>query len=223
MSTGLTTYSSTDVLDAATMRQHIADIETWVNDGMEVGDIYAANPWIRAQHIQRQVGFGAPAPRVEGVSRDVHYRCQPSNDVGKASMHHNVGSEDDWHAVWGLGKTFKSPRTQYATIEASFFAFDFGGANVTEDNAESASLLVATFGLFVNGSRLAGTRRTLYATINGAPAGFKQISMVGYATLGVGVNHIHIGIQPVISGGTSSDGKHIFVLSRSISTDADVL
>ena len=117
-------------------------LQDFINKGIKVPDISTpTGGWVDVHHIYRPDFYGSPAPRVEGVSGDTHYR-ETGAGLDKRSIHHATamsgsfpdtgrdGSRDDagWVYVRGLAATFRvdEDNTPF-TVMTTFEAFEQGG------------------------------------------------------------------------------------------------
>ena len=156
---------SGDQVDVGYFDDAYEGMQNYVNYGIESSDLQGTGTsssssdkrWGKTQHIFKSEFYGAPSPRMEGVSCLVYHR-HVDHGTEKRSIHHSQATEDDWVWVPGLVSTVKvTPpyerainnatseanffaRDQVATILTSFYAFDMGGSGSEDGENVQASL-----------------------------------------------------------------------------------
>ena len=183
-------YNTIEVSD---FTDHWNEMQCFLNGNITSSDI-STTPWVETYHMKPMRFFGSPAPRVEAISGDVHYRRE------KTSSHLYAGQGEIFMAIAGLATTIhvappfidQQPR---ALVRCSFFAEESG--NTTAEEPESNDL--CEFALLAKHGNapseiIDGSRRTLYQEEDGKFYGGKNFSIINIVRLSVGVNHIYVGV-----------------------------
>lgn len=77
MPLSLTNFTSGSLITSSGVIDRIASVEDFVNGGTDVNDFTTA--WISTDLIVRPEFYSFPAPRMQGVSADVHHRQKAGN------------------------------------------------------------------------------------------------------------------------------------------------
>ena len=188
----------------STFSSHWNEMQRVLNGGISSSDI-STTPWVETYHLKPMRFYGSPAPRVESVSGDVHYRFERT-----MSMLYD-GQGEDFMPIHGLATTIHvappfndTPVT--GLVRCNFFAEESDGSPV--HNPEGRD--ICDFGLMVlqgNGTPqfISGSLRSLFQEKDGTYVGKKNISIINRVNLSVGINHVYIGIR--FSEGTSGRGR----------------
>ena len=184
-------YRTVSVSEFAT---HWNEMQCFLNGNITSSDI-STTPWVETYHMKPIRFFGSPAPRIEAISGDIHYRRE------KVTSHLYFGQGEDFMPISGLASTIHvAPpfldESVMCIVKCCFFAEESG--NRFEETPEGNDL--CDFGLFVvrgNGNiqQIPGTNRTLYQEQDGEFYGNKNISIISSVRLSVGVNHIYVGVR----------------------------
>jgi hypothetical protein len=197
---------SAGVITAANVNTVTKEIERVVNGGIESSDL-KSSAWVDSTHIRPPRFFGAPAPRVEFASGDVHYREGFGQDKAFISYHRSSEADaEDWRPIEGLATTVHvSPSipTQDVTcnIFASFFAQELDGNDATVGTAiTQEKFQLCDFALFIvrgdtDPSYIQGTKRWLYRKHSGCRIGTKNHNIITQVDLVEGVNHIYVALR----------------------------
>tara|TARA_R110001606_G_C15346249_1_gene647087 strand:+ start:129 stop:974 length:846 start_codon:yes stop_codon:yes gene_type:complete len=194
--------------------------ETYLNKAINVGtdfviDHTTAHPIVKTRHIYKPDFYESASRRTEAVSSETYYRQVPFG-VENLSFHHpNAGSktvdsetaknaESGWAPVRNMGATFTVEESGTpSTILCSFYAYEMGGAlspwgSGQEDNdgefpGKLEERWCAEFALFVDGTRIEGTERYLYASTSWQHMhARKQFSFIASRTLSAGIHHVAV-------------------------------
>jgi hypothetical protein len=222
MGTSLTTISAATTADAADIKDRIATIEGYLNGGIAVADLDATE-WVDYTHIFKPDFYGSPAPRMEAVSRDEHYRYTDGARSNQAVFHSDM-IVDKPIAIPGLCATIRNPyqTDKRCIFVASWYAYEAGGSDTSSEGVEAG-----TFSVRKDGTAVAGTSRSLYNTGGYDPVGRKQFSAVTSFLLTPGTHNVGVYYTPNAASFTtvSTDMffsyrapniKHVFVRARSM-------
>ena len=222
----LTDFNNGDVVKASDVEQRVAAAEDFVNGGTEVGDF--STSWISTDLIVRPEFYGAPAPRMQGVSADVHHRHTPGNIEDSVIFYEDLS--DLFIPVPGLALTFHLPEDARIYVMCNFQTFESGafGKNrspttVLEDK------LVATYRMFVDSDGIQSTDREVYANTDGTGTASsvnagtdtlsrKNHSMVYHHTSTLSAGTHSVCVKMKINGDTNTTRKfgRIFVTRRNL-------
>jgi hypothetical protein len=211
MSTALVVFAPGAIISATTLRTVIADVETYINEGIVAAD-RKTTPWLGPNHVYRPDFFGAPDPHTSLVSGESYFRLKSQDNEKRVFFSSNVNTSS-WMQVPGLCATIQVPQSLRAgtwwyrlNLFASFYAYEYGGYGVAGpvvSRCDESQNLAATFGLFSGGlanAGLQGTLRYLYkgsqtSVLNqGAWYTRKQMSMA-YASVAVtGSDTVDVGV-----------------------------
>ena len=197
-------------------------VQDFLNGGIEVTDVGSSGTTlISPREITKPEFYGAPAPRVECISGDVHYRsrCQ----LSESTIVHNEMTTN-FVPIPGMSATFfvdpqSSSGVCQGILTATFNAVEGflnvstatknkrGGATATtlqHGIHEDTESICAEFAAFVNGNRVPGTRRFLHSSFtidrltfnNQNDFTYKQISISCIVPLKQGANNVSIRVKP---------------------------
>ena len=210
-------YNTIEVADLAS---HWQSMQCYLNGEMSASDI-STTPWVETFHMKPMRFFGSPAPRIEAVSGDVHYRFDDSLSFLYASQ------GEDFMPVSGLAVTLHvAPpyldQACSALVRCCFLAEEVGS---NRDANPPETYDVCDFAIFViqgNGHPqiIDGSLRTLYSRKAGTYIGKKNINMINRVPLSVGVNHVYVGVR--FSAATLSKGR-AHILRKSMVVDVKYL
>jgi hypothetical protein len=224
--------SVSGVVTASTLNTITKEMELTINGGIGASDLDASN-WVKSIHVKPLRFFGSPAPRVEGVSGDVHFRTGGGGDNAAVDHHHttDTGVRDTWRPIPGLSATIhvKPPiPTQdiSANILATWFANELGGVDSTVTSAtDQQKSDVCHFALFIvrgdtEPSYIQGTQRWLYRGHSASRAKTQNHNVVARVDLVEGINHIYIACR--MSETVTNRGR-VHVGHRSLVVDVKYL
>lgn len=187
-----TTTSASDLHDK------IDTLEDFVNYGIDTsyeiqgpGNPISTEPWVETNHIWAPDFYGAPAPRTELVSSQVHYR-RTLNDIINEGAHFSAAhSAKSWQYIPGLTASVKLMRDCIVDVTASWFAFEYGGITGVETTFEKKE--ACKFRLAVNDTGYSSTTRYLRTSCGlNTHITRKQFSVVKQLELAAGVHNIGI-------------------------------
>jgi len=145
-----------DTFTADAITERFRGLETWVNGNVQQTDL-KETPWVDSRHIFKPEFYGSPAPRIEAVSGDTHYRERPYNMESRYYRHEQGGwykmdkkNEDGTYSVRfdpridlqdasvkdpkglftpveGLATSIHLPVRSLVTVTASWYAHESGG------------------------------------------------------------------------------------------------
>ena len=203
-------FNSGDTVTAADVNLRVKDQEEYINGGIEKAD-FEVSGWVGPQQIVRPEFFGAPAPRVNLTSSDVHMReMRGGVDSG---VYTTEAHGERYVPIPGLSATFhvssqenstSSTGQAEATIRCCWRTKNRNhGINTTLTGANNESFLdksdyqVALFALYVNGTYVPGTVRRLYASLNFELLEYsgKNHSIVARANLKRGMNSVSVRVK----------------------------
>ena len=229
----LTNFTNGGLVTSAEVLDRVVSTENFVNGGTEVGDF--ANSWITTDLIVRPEFYSSPAPRMQGVSADVHHRQKAGNIEDSVVFFEDLS--DRFIPVPGLAVTFHLPESARIYVMCNFQTFEIG-ANLKTRSPETVfeSKLVASCRLFVDSTGIQSTDREVYANTDGSGSSGvsaagqdtlsrKNHSMVYHhtSTLAAGVHNVSVKMR--VEGDTDSDRKfgRIFVTRRNLIVHAQYL
>ena len=151
-------FSSGDDFTAQAIKRRFRALERWVNGNIESDDMRGDTRWAASRHVFKPEFYGSPAPRLEGVSGDVHYRSRPFNLESRYYRHEQGGwyklhkKNDDgtisvlldpkvdlqdsaikdpkglFTPIEGLSVSFHLHKKSLVTLSASWNAWESGGS-----------------------------------------------------------------------------------------------
>jgi hypothetical protein len=182
-------------------------------------------PWVDYTLIYGLDFFGSPAPRVEGVSGDTHYRYT-SEDWLRAAIFHadDANDPDTYIPIPGLAATVRTPANASAKVDVmcNFYMYTVLGNTSILTVLEGTQIGVVQMFSGTNG--LSGTARPVYATAPDTIFGRKNFSMIAGTSIAAGTRNLWVGFQmdtaPITPQNTAAQDepqwKHIFVDVRSM-------
>jgi hypothetical protein len=227
MPLSLTYAAPSGTIDAADIESNVDKVETFINGGMDATDCLPNS--VASHHVRPPEFYGAPAPRTEMVSSDVHHRKTSIENVEAFRLWEDV-SEGSYLPIPGLAATVHvMPPTPgekvYATILCNWYCREvsWGEDTLLVSNTGNIGLYpFATFHLWVKRDDAppvpqTGTYRILHA------AGDLRISAQNYSIatkveLQTGINHIYVGAK-IASSCPSAKAYRLLVGSRNFICD----
>tara|TARA_B100000214_G_scaffold374166_1_gene356188 strand:- start:719 stop:2071 length:1353 start_codon:yes stop_codon:yes gene_type:complete len=189
-----TSLSGYNAVQVSSFTSHWSEMQRILNGGVLSTDI-STTPWVDTYHLKPMRFYGSPAPRVECISGDVHYRFERT-----ASMLYKSQGED-FMPIHGLAATIHvappfHDTTVTALVRCNFFAEESDGAST----ADPERIDLCDFALMVlqgNGTpqQVPCSLRNLFREGSDTNIGKKSISMINRVNLSVGVNHVYVGIR----------------------------
>lgn len=213
------TIASGATVTPATINDVFRKIQEFLNGGIENTDIVSSgSTLISTREMTKPEFYGAPAPRVEMICGDVHFRRQ---DQGKAFLIHNEMTTS-FVPIPDMSATFfvdpqSSNQSCQAILTATFNSTEYfrgivevggtaeRGGTATEGQLklnvhEETEAIAAEFAAFVNGREVVGTRRFICSRFNSetlhSDFTYKQISISCIITLDLGANDVSIRVRP---------------------------
>jgi len=219
------------VINAEDIETNVNRVESFINGGIKSSD-YLDN-WVESTHIRPPQFFGAPAPRTELVSSDVHTRKVGIENVDAFRLWKDVSS-DSYLPISGLATTVHvSPAVPGsvvpATVLCNFYTreMSFGKDTLAVNVETNIGLHVfAEFNLFVQRDDAPpilqqGTRRILHAAGDLRIAS-QNFSIATKVDLQTGINHIYVGVK-IVSTCPDDKAYRLIVGSRTLICDVHYL
>ena len=116
MPLSLTNFTSGSLITSSDVIDRIASVEDFVNGGTDVNDFTTS--WISTDLIVRPEFYSFPAPRMHGVSADVHHRHKPGNIEDSVVFFEDLS--DQFIPVPGLAVTFHLPESARIYVMCNF-------------------------------------------------------------------------------------------------------
>jgi len=155
-------FSAGDPVTAKSFRDRFIDLQKFLNGGILKADLKPAttdaDAWVTTDLIFKPEFFDMPAPRVEGVSSDTHYRYRSHNKLDRYYRHEGLGSTTDkvfgtyegdgdsdyasrkfdeqvWEPIEGMAATVYVPGdvSLSAVVLGTAYAFESGGQVTSKD------------------------------------------------------------------------------------------
>jgi len=194
----LKTVTSGNVVDAETINSRSIEVEDYINGGIELNDLLQSD-WIKSRHIRPPNFYGAPAPRAEFVSGDVHYRSKRGKEE-TSIFWDDVIRGTTWAPIPGMSATVHvvpktATGTAYAVVRANWYCRERNGGDASGGNgvSELEKTLTTTFMLFANGTEVDGTKQFVYrGTSYMYRMSAKCLSVSAVVKLNHGINNISI-------------------------------
>tara|TARA_R100000426_G_scaffold28694_1_gene23984 strand:- start:13783 stop:14475 length:693 start_codon:yes stop_codon:yes gene_type:complete len=189
---------------ANSVNEKVSDLEQFVNTDIQHQDL-SQTEWVDPSIIVSPEFYGSPAPRVQLVSGDVHFRQEGG---GTDAMFYTYNATQSFTPIPGLACTFHvaipdgyTRKDVQVMIRASFFAQNSN--SVIESNLARNSHLLQTriseFALFVDDTKVPGTERYVYAACETSETmSNMNINMMSMVELDRGVHDVSIRIKPLI-------------------------
>jgi len=143
------TFTVGDSFDENAIIDRFRALEHWINGGIKSDDLKDDEAWVESRHIFKPEFYGSPAPRVEAVSGDTHYRYRPFNvesryyrhEQGGWYKHDEISSDPDllledaavktatglFTPVEGMAASIHLDEPSLVTVTANWYAWDSGG------------------------------------------------------------------------------------------------
>jgi hypothetical protein len=226
-----------DTVTAESINNINTKVSEYLNGGIDSTDIEGDDDWVDRQHIIRPEFYGAPAPRVLLTSSDVHYReAGAQQDI---SIFHFMMGSAQWLAIPGMSasitinqsesRTESAPvrciiRAQWRTTEHYGGTTSISSSQRLEDRASS---LCAFFALFIDGQRVVGTTRRLFASGNRNKKGRCDLASKNHSILYSardllpGVHDIGVRIYTVT--GSNNSWQRIQIKQRVLNIETEYL
>lgn len=219
-----TTFTNGATITAADINSRVVDLETFINGDITSADL-PNDKWVSSSIVVDPAFYGSPAPRVEMVSSDVHYRKEGG---ATNSLFYNYNVTNSFIPLPGLSATihvaipdgFPSETVQ-ACIRASFYSENENSVSGSTLSANTNLLVVDTaiFALFVDGTELEATRRKVYCECDAEDkmAG-QNVSMVSLVGLSRGLHNISVRILPS-QPGAAANFQHTVIRHRTLNIE----
>lgn len=228
----LTDFNNGDVVNASDIEQRIDSLEKFVNGRTSVGDF--ASSWISTDLIVRPEFYGAPAPRMHGVSADVHHRDTRNNIENAVIFFEDLS--DVFIPIPGLALTFHLPEAARIYIMCSFNTFEVGAHYAARSpSTVFENKLVSTYRMFIDDDGIQSTDREAYANTDGSGSSSakaktdrlsrKQHSILYHHTSTLAKGTHSVCVKMKINGDTNDTRKFgkIFVTRRNLIVNAQYL
>ena len=192
--------TSNSVVTASDTNNRNETIENYLNGGISTSD-FQETAWIGSRHIRQGSFYGAPAPRSEMVSGDVHHRSGAGREDSFILWSEVVAGE--FVPIPGMAATIHADRhltsgTIYASVRANWYAREHNNGNSSLDALVNKIDLydTALFKLFVNGTAIDGTTQRVGAGTSAMyRATTKCLSLSAVVALNRGINDIYVGAR----------------------------
>lgn len=233
MALTLTTVAAGAPINAVAMKAAVQSIEHFLNEEITATQVQTSSPWMDSLMVVKPSFDGGPSSgrsaSFQGVSAEIHYFSVGEADYHR-SVHHSVVATTAAHQVpvAGMSRTFTTTEAitsgsvpRLVHVLASWYAYEFGGDGEPDESTNKC----AGFFLFVNGTAIEATVRSLYTASRAETPGRltcrRQHSIYYPATISTaGVHNISLRIRPALmtTGSGSLAGndnwRHIFVGNR---------
>tara|TARA_R110001583_G_scaffold144666_4_gene296632 strand:+ start:6633 stop:7334 length:702 start_codon:yes stop_codon:yes gene_type:complete len=228
------TFLPDGVLNATHLNERSKEIESHLNGDIKTIDI--KDKEISFAVIKPPKYYGAPSPKVEFVSSDIHYRSTPHESTEAFVLWDAVST--DFEPIPGLATSIhihpQDPERDQVSVHimTSFYCRDMNEDRHKNDSGYSGSVnpgsgLAAVFALFFKNensnqiNEVPGTRRKLRGSgkfESRIPS--QNMAICANITLTKGVNHIFVGVQ-MYDDKNQSWRVHVF--NRNIIVDVQYL
>ena len=225
MGTNLTNVSTGQTIAVSDLESNDTAVEKWLNGEIKQSDINTGHSGfninsaigvVDTHHIRPGNFFGAPAPRTELVSSDVHFRHGDTDIQEETFLWRGPTRKDHYIPVKGLAATIHvTPKNPGQIVKAIVFAcayvreHSFGGGNAWSAGSGDKNTYdrfgkhqfaeLAMFHQTKNNSpyMLTGTHRDIYSgSKEGArtrPSSTRSLTWHRVVDLQHGINHLYIG------------------------------
>ena len=209
-------FANGDVVTADSVRTRLNQMEKFINGGIAASDLQSASAWVDSDLIVRPEFYGSPAPRMLGVTADVHHRTTGNPLQDSVVFYEDISN--DYLVVPGLAASFHVPATASLSVLSCFFTYEIG-AEAAAPSTIAESVEAAKFRLFVDGTARAPTQRSVYANNDGDALSRKQHAICYHhsSTLSPGVHSVSIRMK--VLGDSPTTGrtfKKIYVKARNL-------
>ena len=238
MPTNLSKVVTSNTINAADLKSNDEEAQRWLNGGMVARDL-DSEQWVETKHIRPANFFGAPAPRTELVSSDVHYRQRHSSIESEFTAWKDVSLKNEI-PVEGMAITLhatpKAPgRYPVAHIYANCYARELSfGEGSDWDRSTSVQntqkfynkYYFATFYMFVQAEdeepyTVPHTGRRIFAgnadTARCRPTSPQNLCWQAKVRLQHGINHVYIGVK--VQHIAQTHGKRLLISNRNFIAD----
>ena len=239
MGTNLNKVTTGTTISASDLRSNDDEVEKYINGGIKAEDLESSQ-WVRSMHIRPPNFFGAPSPRTELVSSDVHSRQRHSSIEEEFTAWRDI-TLNTHIPIEGMAMTVhvtpKNPGQRpiahvYANCYAREISFgngnDFGrSTNSQKTQPNYNKFNFATFYMFVQSEdeepyTVPHTGRRLFAgskdVSRSRPTSPQNLCWQTKVVLQHGINHVYIGVK--IQHSNQSDvGYRLLVSNRNFITD----
>lgn len=204
MPLSLTHAVGSGVINTADIESNVDKLETYINGGTNANDY--STDWVESTHVRPPEFFGAPAPRTELVSSDVHFRKAGTQAIDAFRLWADI-DQTNFVPITNLAATIHvmppgPGDTVTATVLCNWYCreISFGKDDLAvTDTGNMGKYVFGTFGLFVKRDDSApqyqvGSMRQIHAS------GDLRISAQNYSlatkvTLQTGINHVYVGAK----------------------------
>lgn len=226
MSLALTTVADGAVISATGLRAYVEQIETYTNEGIAVADIDPSD-WVESTHIYGGSFYGSPNPRARFETGQTIYRHTGMDPLRERAFHKYYASAnariDKLTATFCVPESLVQGSSPYydLLVEASFWCYEFGGANATLDERTDNA---ATFQMILGGTPKDKTTRKLYcsdAAYAAAPYeggaifarhNHHMVTRIAAADVGAGIHRVGV----VVDVNSNVNVRHILVGGRTL-------
>lgn len=213
---------------ADSVNKKVADLEQFVNTDIQYQDL-SPTEWVDPSIIVSPEFYGAPAPRVQLVSGDVHYRQEGG---GTDALFFNYNAMQSFEPIPGLAATFHvaipdgyTQSDVQVMIRASFFAENSNSVIGSSLTMPTNNLVqrIAEFALFVDGTKVPATERYVYASCTTDETMTNMnINMMTKVDLTRGVHDVSVRIKPVVPNDTEH-WQHTVIRHRTLNIEIHYL
>lgn len=88
-------FTSGTTVTAQSFRDRFIEFQKFINGRILKTDLKTDEAWVTSDLIFKPEFYDAPAPRVEGVSSDTHYRYRTHNKLDRYFRHEQLGCTED--------------------------------------------------------------------------------------------------------------------------------
>ena len=121
-----TNFSPGDVVSASDIQEKFEAVGDFINEEIESSDLTSASNWIGRNYIFKPEFYGAPSPRMLGVTGDVYHRYTSDGYGHQVFFHANHTKSG--HPCPGLGVTFKVPKDNcVVSVFCNLYIYEEGG------------------------------------------------------------------------------------------------
>ena len=213
-----------DTVSADSVNKRVADLEQFVNTDIDRSDL-SPTEWVDPSVILSPEFYGAPAPRVQLVSGDVHFRQEGG---GVNALFYSYNAFQSYEPIPGLSATIHvaipdgyTESDVQVMIRASFYA-ENSNSVVTSTLARNANVLVqriAEFALHVDGTKILATERYLYCKCDSEETMTNMnINMMTKVNLSRGTHDISVRIKPIIPN-DFAHWQHMVIRHRTLNIE----
>lgn len=219
-----TIFTDGATVTADDVNRRVVDLETFINGDIEQSDL-PSGVWVNSSLITMPEYYGSPAPRVQLVSSDVHYRRELG---GQNAQIFNSNLAVDYIPIMGVSSTFHvaipdgfPSDTVDAAIRCSLFGENTN--SVLDSNLATNTSLFVTFtaeiALFVDGVIVDGTVRRIYCETAGEePIAAQNINISAMTKLSRGTHNVSVRIRPV-KPGAAANFQHTVIRHRTLNIE----